>query len=568
MANMKTPKQGDKKKAVGYTRVSTEEQVDGASKEVQKQAILEYAKKYNLEISEQDIYWDGGFSAKNANRPELQRMLSEIEDGTIKPDVLIVYNLSRISRNLMSFSGDIAPTLAKHKVELRSTCEDINETPQGKFMMNLSIALHQLDNDTKSKTTSDNMKMVASEGYWQSYPPLGMVNDHVQTGLKTKDGKPRYRTILKPDLRNDTAQKVKDVLDYYAQGDKTKAQTLRYAGKIGLKTRAGKALTLQSLIELLQQPALAGYICSPTLTDGQYIKAQWDGLISLEQHLLILELLRGGSDPDKKQTYRRNNPDFPLKGTLICGCCGYAARGSCPRCGSGAKSPRYHCSECVGAGSIKPEKMHEKFIDLLARITPVKSLLRAFGLSMGRAMKHSVEKAQKTIAEQEALIKTYAEQEEESFFLASTHQRSEADHNRLVAILQKKTKQAEQAIEEAKELKSISEHKIKCLVDLMENPADLWRGASLEVRQMLQKMIFPNGLSVNLKTGEFAEIGTNDISPLFSVICTKNGSKEPDYSDVVPEMGLEPIRISPFDFKSNAYTNSATRARFYYTISG
>lgn len=33
---------------------------------------------------------------------------------------------------------------------------------------------------------------------------------------------------------------------------------------------------------------------------------------------------------------------------------------------------------------------------------------------------------------------------------------------------------------------------------------------------------------------------------------------------MVPEMGLEPIWISPFDFKSNAYTNSAIRARFYY----
>ena len=28
-------------------------------------------------------------------------------------------------------------------------------------------------------------------------------------------------------------------------------------------------------------------------------------------------------------------------------------------------------------------------------------------------------------------------------------------------------------------------------------------------------------------------------------------------------MGLEPIWISPFDFKSNAYTNSATRALFH-----
>ena len=31
--------------------------------------------------------------------------------------------------------------------------------------------------------------------------------------------------------------------------------------------------------------------------------------------------------------------------------------------------------------------------------------------------------------------------------------------------------------------------------------------------------------------------------------------------EMVPEMGLEPIWISPFDFKSNAYTNSAIRAK-------
>ena len=36
---------------------------------------------------------------------------------------------------------------------------------------------------------------------------------------------------------------------------------------------------------------------------------------------------------------------------------------------------------------------------------------------------------------------------------------------------------------------------------------------------------------------------------------------------LVPEMGLEPIWISPFDFKSNAYTNSATRAQFDYNMS-
>ena len=45
----------------------------------------------------------------------------------------------------------------------------------------------------------------------------------------------------------------------------------------------------------------------------------------------------------------------------------------------------------------------------------------------------------------------------------------------------------------------------------------------------------------------------------FWLFGTKKDSEESNF--VVPEMGLEPIWISPFDFKSNAYTNSAIRAQ-------
>ncbi len=61
------------KTAIGYTRVSTEEQVDGAYRDVQKQAIIDYCKTNDIELL--DVYWDGGFSAKNANRPQLQQMI-------------------------------------------------------------------------------------------------------------------------------------------------------------------------------------------------------------------------------------------------------------------------------------------------------------------------------------------------------------------------------------------------------------------------------------------------------------------------------------------------------------
>ena len=68
---------GLKRTAYGYTRVSTDEQVPGASLENQRLAIQKYANENNIEI----VGWfsDPGYSAKNANRPELKKMLASLD---------------------------------------------------------------------------------------------------------------------------------------------------------------------------------------------------------------------------------------------------------------------------------------------------------------------------------------------------------------------------------------------------------------------------------------------------------------------------------------------------------
>ena len=50
------------------------------------------------------------------------------------------------------------------------------------------------------------------------------------------------------------------------------------------------------------------------------------------------------------------------------------------------------------------------------------------------------------------------------------------------------------------------------------------------------------------------------ITGIFNIFLNKQWPRFFEVILLVPEMGLEPIWISPFDFKSNAYTNSAIRA--------
>ena len=67
------------KHAVFYLRVSTDEQVKGMSLENQLLACQQWAASNGIAVRE--IFRDEGVSAKSLNRPQMQQMLSYIEEN-------------------------------------------------------------------------------------------------------------------------------------------------------------------------------------------------------------------------------------------------------------------------------------------------------------------------------------------------------------------------------------------------------------------------------------------------------------------------------------------------------
>ena len=107
-----------------------------------------------------------------------------------------------------------------------------------------------------------------------------------------------------------------------------------------------------------------------------------------------------------------------------------------------------------------PEAMHDKFIDLIQEITPVKNLLKAFSVALTRAMKHSVEKAEKDVTEKMEQLEKLQEQDNESFKAVMRGERSQADHERYMALLEQDRQQLQDEIAAAQEQKTLSEKKI------------------------------------------------------------------------------------------------------------
>ena len=71
---------------------------------------------------------------------------------------------------------------------------------------------------------------------------------------------------------------------------------------------------------------------------------------------------------------------------------------------------------------------------------------------------------------------------------------------------------------ELEKQQSLNETTIEYVCNFMNQPSKLWKDANLESKQALQKMMFPNGLHINLKT---KKCRTEDLSPLFSIMANK-----------------------------------------------
>jgi len=87
------------KKIIGYCRVSTDNQKDEGTIDLQRQALRAYAEQKGFELV--NIFEDEGVSGGLENRPALADMFSFLEDKKNKDiDAILIYKLDRLARDL------------------------------------------------------------------------------------------------------------------------------------------------------------------------------------------------------------------------------------------------------------------------------------------------------------------------------------------------------------------------------------------------------------------------------------------------------------------------------------
>ncbi|WP_433959348.1 recombinase family protein [Cytobacillus horneckiae] len=275
-------------KAAIYIRVSTQDQIENYSIEVQKERLTAFCKAKGFDIY--NTYIDGGFSGSTLDRPDLKRMLQDLNNI----DAVIVYKLDRLSRSQKDTLQLIEEHFLKNNIDFISITETLDtSTPFGKAMIGILSVFAQLERETIAERMRMGHIKRAENGL------RGMGGDYDPAGYIRNDGKLT--------LNEEEAVHVKRAFDLYEQYHSiTKVQEK-------LKEEGFEVWRFRRYRDILVNKLYIGYVSFA----GQHYKGKHKAIISENQFERVQELIQRhkGNNAHKAKTAL-------LSGIITCQKCG------------------------------------------------------------------------------------------------------------------------------------------------------------------------------------------------------------------------------------------------------
>lgn len=322
-----------------YCRVSSREQaINGFGIDDQERRCREYIDIYYEDQGyELQLFREEGVSAKNIERPELQKVIELIRKKKI--DVLVVYTYDRLTRRLKDFINLLELMQAKDVV-LDTVKEKFNtSSATGRMFVHMIVAMSEWEEDTIAERTSRGLEESAKQGnYCKAKYPMGY--------RKVKEGK---KTTLIID--EEKAEIIKYIFDEISNGRTD--FSLRH--ELRQKHVANITWNTRSIVNIIKNPIYKGTF----VMKGKEYPNQVPAIVSEEKWELANKELKA------KQKERRFQ--YVFAGHVYCGSCGSQMINTCSTNNGAHKTYLYYrCKEC--GLRYSQNKILDKCIDTFDKI--------------------------------------------------------------------------------------------------------------------------------------------------------------------------------------------------------
>ena len=329
------------KRAAIYIRVSTKWQAeDGDSLPMQREELPKYV-QYALGIKEYEIFEDAGFSAKNTDRPDYQRMMGRVREGEFSH--IVVWKLDRISRNLLDFAAMYAELKSLGVVFISKNEQFDTSTAIGEAMLKIILIFAELERNMTSERVAATLISRAQGGQWNGGRiPFGY--DHVK-------GSDEFT------INEQEAATIRLIYDLYEQKGSLLA-TAKYLNENGYSTRSGIPWNPTTVRTMLVSPFYIGSYRYNFFDEGtkQHKRRPSSEWVTVPNHhpaivdearqkAIIQTLEKKNRSSVNAKTYERKHTHI-FAGLIECGNCGSQFQSTIdrPRAGNGWRPSIYLCS--------------------------------------------------------------------------------------------------------------------------------------------------------------------------------------------------------------------------------
>lgn len=323
-------------------------------------------------------YLDTDVSGSKMKRPELDRMLADLEAGVI--DGIVVAQVDRLSRADVGDALTVIKKIVgdeetpKHPLALLDLGID-PATEFGEFGLTILLGLARMQWRRYKRTWSTAQKRAVKRGLWIGPAPLGYratkvrnpKTDKLENGPLEPD--PKTQPIVREAFQIAASEGLHAAMAYLQQ--KVPDRTWRTAETRRLLS--ARAYLGEVVLGELRNPKAHQPLVTPAIWQAAQTKPR----------------------------SRRTNGDYPLSGIATCGACGEGLNGQLQTV-EGRQYRRYRCSNpaCGGGSSISADKLEVHVRETLANWLGNKRFV-------GRRSANRVDDAQQVLENAQAELQRY-----------------------------------------------------------------------------------------------------------------------------------------------------------------